>query len=62
MAQPARERWALAQVVALTDFRDYAVVTEQPGSVEVGPTQLLGQFLRDIARDKPAQFPRLQPG
>ena len=34
--------------------------SEQPGRIEVGPTHVLGQFLRDVARRNPTQLPRLQ--
>jgi xylulose-5-phosphate/fructose-6-phosphate phosphoketolase len=60
-ANPHANGGLLRKSLRLPDFRDYAVVTEQPGSVEVGPTQLLGQFLRDIARDNPHNFRVFSP-
>ena len=45
----------------LPDFRDYAVAVEKPGTTEVGPTQILGQFLRDVARNNPTNFRVFSP-
>jgi xylulose-5-phosphate/fructose-6-phosphate phosphoketolase len=34
---------------------------KKPGTTEVGPTQILGQFLRDVARNNPSNFRVLSP-
>ena len=51
----------LRQALRLPDFHDYAVKIEKPGMTEVGPTQVLGQFLRDVARNNPNNFRVLSP-
>ena len=55
-ANPHANGGLLRRGLKLPDFRDYAVAVEKPGTTEVGPTQILGQFLRDIARDNPSNF------
>jgi xylulose-5-phosphate/fructose-6-phosphate phosphoketolase len=55
-ANPHANGGLLRKSLHMPDFRDYAVETLQPGAIEVGPTQILGQFLRDIARDNPHNF------
>ena len=50
-----------AERLKLPDFRDYAVAVEKPGTTEVAPTQILGQFLRDIARNNPTNFRVFSP-
>src|SRR5262249_59126282 len=45
----------------MKNFRDYAFDCEKPGSKEVGPTQLLGQFLRDVMRANPSNFRVFSP-
>jgi len=45
----------------LPDLRDYAVSVEKPGTTEVGPTQILGQFLRDVMRHNPTNFRVFSP-
>src|ERR1700745_344715 len=49
------------KAIRLADFRGYAVKVENPGTKEVGPTQILGQFLRDVMRDNPTNFRVLSP-
>jgi xylulose-5-phosphate/fructose-6-phosphate phosphoketolase len=51
----------LRKALRLPEFRDYAVKVEKPGTTEVGPTQILGQFLRDVARNNPSNFRVLSP-
>jgi xylulose-5-phosphate/fructose-6-phosphate phosphoketolase len=51
----------LRRALRLPDFRDYAVKADTPGTTEAGPTQVLGQFLRDIARDNPSNFRVFSP-
>jgi xylulose-5-phosphate/fructose-6-phosphate phosphoketolase len=52
---------SLCKVLKLPDFRDYAVPAEKPGLTEVGPTQVLGQMLRDVARSNPSNFRVFSP-
>ena len=51
----------LRKALRLPDFRSYAVKVDKPGISEVSPTQILGEFLRDIARDNPSNFRVLSP-
>jgi xylulose-5-phosphate/fructose-6-phosphate phosphoketolase len=60
-ANPHANGGLVRQVLRVPAFRDYAVKVEKPGNTEVGPTQILGQFLRDIARDNPNNFRVLSP-
>jgi xylulose-5-phosphate/fructose-6-phosphate phosphoketolase len=60
-ANPHANGGLLRKSLRFPDFRSYAVAVSHPGSVEVGPTQLLGQFLRDIARDNPHNFRVFSP-
>jgi xylulose-5-phosphate/fructose-6-phosphate phosphoketolase len=60
-ANPHANGGLLRRGLKLPDFRDYAVKVEKPGTIEVGPTQILGQFLRDIARNNPNNFRVLCP-
>ncbi|MBV8455985.1 MAG: phosphoketolase family protein [Acetobacteraceae bacterium] len=52
---------SLCKALRLPDFRDYAVEAEKPGLTEVGPTQVLGQMLRDVARTNPSNFRVFSP-
>ena len=60
-ANPHANGGLLRRGLKLPDFRDYAVKVEKPGTTEVGPTEILGQFLRDIARDNPTNFRVFSP-
>ena len=60
-ANPHANGGLLRKALRLPDFRDYAVVVEKAGTTEVGPTQVLGQFLRDVARNNPSNFRVLSP-
>jgi xylulose-5-phosphate/fructose-6-phosphate phosphoketolase len=60
-ANPHANGGLLRKALKLPDFRDYAVSVEKPGTTEVGPTQVLGQFLRDVMRDNPTNFRVLSP-
>jgi xylulose-5-phosphate/fructose-6-phosphate phosphoketolase len=60
-ANPHANGGLLRKALKLPDFRDYAISVEKPGTTEVGPTQILGQFLRDIMRDNPDNFRVLSP-
>src|SRR6516165_4971633 len=55
-ANPHANGGLLRRGLKLPDFRDYAVKVEKPGTIEVGPTHILGQFLRDVARENPTNF------
>jgi len=60
-ANPHANGGLLRRGLKLPDFRDYAVKVEKPGTTEVGPTQILSQFLRDVARNNPSNFRVLSP-
>jgi xylulose-5-phosphate/fructose-6-phosphate phosphoketolase len=60
-ANPHANGGLLKQSLRLPDFRRYAVAVTSPGTTEAGPTQVLGGFLRDIARDNPANFRVFSP-
>ncbi len=60
-ANPHANGGLLRRGLKLPDFRDYAVAVEKPGTTEVGPTQILGQFLRDVARNNPTNFRVFSP-
>jgi xylulose-5-phosphate/fructose-6-phosphate phosphoketolase len=60
-ANPHANGGLLRKSLRMPDFRSYAFDTPKPGSAEVGPTQILGQFLRDIARDNPHNFRVFSP-
>lgn len=60
-ANPHTNGGLLRKALRLPDFRNYAVKVDKPGTSEVGPTQILGEFLRDIARDNPSNFRVLSP-
>jgi xylulose-5-phosphate/fructose-6-phosphate phosphoketolase len=60
-ANPHANGGLLRRALRLPDFQDYAVEVDKPGTTEVGPTQVLGQFLRDIMRDNPSNFRVLSP-
>jgi xylulose-5-phosphate/fructose-6-phosphate phosphoketolase len=60
-ANPHANGGLLRRALRMPDFRDYAVETTSPGTVEVGPTQVLGQFLRDFARGNPDNFRVFSP-
>src|SRR5215469_10684455 len=55
-ANPHANGGRLRRGLKLPEFRDYAVKVEKPGTIEVGPTQILGQFLRDVAHHNPTNF------
>jgi xylulose-5-phosphate/fructose-6-phosphate phosphoketolase len=60
-ANPHANGGLLRKPLSLPDFRHYAVETRQPGRIEVSPTQVLGQFLRDVARKNPQNFRVFSP-
>jgi xylulose-5-phosphate/fructose-6-phosphate phosphoketolase len=60
-ANPHANGGLLRRGLKLPDFRDYAVAVEKPGTTEVPPTQILGEFLRDIARNNPTNFRVFSP-
>ncbi|MCB8877396.1 phosphoketolase family protein [Acidisoma silvae] len=51
----------LRKSLRIPDFRNYAVKVERPGTISAGPTEILGQFLRDIARDNVHNFRVFSP-
>ena len=60
-ANPHANGGLLRKALSLPDFNTYAVETRQPGRIEVSPTQVLGQFLRDVARRNPQNFRVFSP-
>jgi xylulose-5-phosphate/fructose-6-phosphate phosphoketolase len=60
-ANPHANGGLLRKALRLPDFCDYAVEVKKPGTVEAGPTQILGQFLRDVMRRNPNNFRVLSP-
>jgi xylulose-5-phosphate/fructose-6-phosphate phosphoketolase len=60
-ANPHANGGLLRRGLKLPDFRDYAVAVDKPGATEVGPTELLGRFLRDVARNNPTNFRVFSP-
>jgi xylulose-5-phosphate/fructose-6-phosphate phosphoketolase len=55
-ANPHANGGVLRQDLRLPDFRDYAVGFEKPGTTEVGPTDVLAHFLRDVMRYNMTNF------
>jgi len=60
-ANPHANGGLLRKALSLPDFNTYAVETRKPGRIEVSPTQVLGQFLRDVARRNPQNFRVFSP-
>ena len=60
-ANPHANGGLLRKPLSLPDFHSYAVETRQPGRIEVSPTQVLGQFLRDVVRKNPHNFRVFSP-
>src|SRR4051794_4877344 len=60
-ANPHANGGLLRKALSLPDFQTYAVETRQPGRIEVSPTQVLGQFLRDVVRKNPHNFRVFSP-
>ena len=60
-ANPHANGGLLRKALSLPDFNTYAVETRKPGQIEVSPTQVLGQFLRDVARSNPQNFRVFSP-
>jgi xylulose-5-phosphate/fructose-6-phosphate phosphoketolase len=60
-ANPHANGGILRKSLRMPEFREYAVEATEPGTVEIGPTQVLGQFLRDIARGNPNNFRVFSP-
>jgi xylulose-5-phosphate/fructose-6-phosphate phosphoketolase len=55
-ANPHANGGLLLRDLRLPDFRAYAVPADQPGAGISEPTRVLGDFLRDVIRDNPANF------
>ena len=60
-ANPHANGGLLRKALKLPDFRDYAVPVEKPGTTEVGPTQILGQFCATSCGITPTNFRVLSP-
>jgi xylulose-5-phosphate/fructose-6-phosphate phosphoketolase len=46
----------LRHELKIPDFRDYAIAVDRPGQIQVGNTQPLGVFLRDVMRQNLTTF------
>jgi xylulose-5-phosphate/fructose-6-phosphate phosphoketolase len=55
-ANPHANGGKLRKPLDLPDFRDYAVKVEEPGQVEVSPTDVLAHYLRDVMRKNMTNF------
>ncbi|MDJ0555277.1 MAG: phosphoketolase family protein [Microcoleaceae cyanobacterium MO_207.B10] len=55
-ANPHANGGLLRKDLNLPDFRQYGVDVTKPGQIEVGNTQLLGSFLRDVMRNNMNNF------
>ncbi|CAD6527877.1 phosphoketolase [Paraburkholderia sabiae] len=55
-ANPHANGGALCKALDLPDFGDYAVEVEAPATRYVSPTDVLGQFLRDVMRRNMTSF------
>jgi xylulose-5-phosphate/fructose-6-phosphate phosphoketolase len=55
-ANPVANGGLLRKDLKLPDFCHYAVAIEQPGTVEVENTQVLGKFLRDVMKNNMTNF------
>ncbi len=55
-ANPYANGGLLRKALKMPDFRDYRVDVVKPGSIEVGNTQPLGVFLRDVMRNNMTSF------
>ncbi len=55
-ANPHANAGGSSRVLALPDYRDYAVAVDKPGATSDEPTRVLGAFLRDVIRRNPATF------
>ena len=60
-ANPHANGGLLCKSLRLPDFRQHAVAAEKPGMAEIGPTQVLGQFLKEVARGNPSNFRVFSP-
>jgi xylulose-5-phosphate/fructose-6-phosphate phosphoketolase len=55
-ANPHANGGLLRKPLRLPDFREYGVAAPKPGALQVSPTSVLGQFLRDVMRDNMNSF------
>jgi xylulose-5-phosphate/fructose-6-phosphate phosphoketolase len=60
-ANPHANGGKLRKPLELPDFRDYALVIDQPGQKEVSPTETLGKFLRDVMKQNMNSFRLFSP-
>lgn len=60
-ANPHANGGNLRKPLDLPTFCDYAVSIEQPGSIEISPTETLGKFLRDVMRRNMTNFRLFSP-
>ncbi len=60
-ANPHANGGKLRKPLNLPDFRDYAVAIDNPGAKEISPTEVLGNFLRDVMRRNMSSFRLLSP-
>jgi len=55
-ANPHANAGGSSRVLALPDYRDYAVAVDKPGATSDEPTRVLGAFLRDVIARNPDNF------
>ncbi|MCL1475261.1 phosphoketolase [Argonema antarcticum] len=55
-ANPHANGGLLRKKLKLPDFRDFAVKVDNPGTIEVENTAILGQFLREVMRNNMQNF------
>lgn len=55
-ANPVANGGLLRKNLILPNFRDYAVALDKPGTVEIGNTSILAQFLRDVMKRNMTNF------
>jgi len=60
-ANPHANGGRLRRPLDLPDFRDYAIVVDNPGQKQVSPTETLGKFLRDVMRQNMDRFRLFSP-
>jgi xylulose-5-phosphate/fructose-6-phosphate phosphoketolase len=60
-ANPHANGGVLLRDLLLTNFRDHAVVVEQPGAVDAEATRVQGHFIRDVIKLNPKTFRVFSP-
>ncbi len=60
-ANPHANGGVLLRELRLPDFRDYAALVPQPGSVDAEATRVQGEFIRDVIQRNPGNFRVFSP-